>query len=125
MLNSHLEDANSGAEVYEAMSVASEDIMMKYSGCSEDIYESMVEINPECADSLCKIRFYLLVLAIINEPISNLEVANADGAALLFYLIYFFSIRRNDDCSRRESRGSDAQEVLPRYTVIWLSCRLC
>ncbi|XP_072247496.1 phosphoinositide 3-kinase adapter protein 1 [Leuresthes tenuis] len=63
MLNSHLEDANSGADVYEAMSVASQDIMMKYSGCSEDIYESMVEINPECADSL-----YEMMTAVDENP---------------------------------------------------------
>ncbi|KAM9726875.1 phosphoinositide 3-kinase adapter protein 1 isoform 1-T1 [Menidia menidia] len=55
MFNSHMEDnvnADDVTEVYEAMSATSEEIMMKYSGCSEDIYESMVEINPECAEGL-------------------------------------------------------------------------
>lgn len=57
ILKSHLEEAintDEGAEVYELMS-ASEDIMMKYSGCSEDIYESMLGIDPECAEDLCKL----------------------------------------------------------------------
>lgn len=44
------------------MSAASEDIMMKYSGCSEDIYESMWEIDPECAEDLCEIRQILFDL---------------------------------------------------------------
>lgn len=59
ILKSHLEEAintDEGAEVYELMSAASEDIMMKYSGCSEDIYESMLGIDPECAEDLCKIH---------------------------------------------------------------------
>lgn len=57
MLKSHLEDTintEDRAQVYEHMAT-SEDIMMTYSGCSEDIYESMVKIDPECADDLCKI----------------------------------------------------------------------
>lgn len=59
ILKSHFEEAintDEGTEVYELMSAASEDIMMKYSGCSEDIYESMLGIDPECAEDLCKIR---------------------------------------------------------------------
>lgn len=58
ILKSHFEGtikAEEGAEVYEMMS-SSEDIMMKYSGCSEDIYESMLGIDPECAEDLCKIQ---------------------------------------------------------------------
>lgn len=57
ILKSHFdEDVNTdeGADVYELMSATSEDIMMKYSGCSEDIYESMLGIDPECAEDLCK-----------------------------------------------------------------------
>lgn len=59
ILKSHFEGAintEKGAEVYELMSATSEDIMMKYSGCSEDIYESMLGLDPECAEDLCKIR---------------------------------------------------------------------
>lgn len=57
ILKSHFdEDVNTdeGADVYELMSATSEDIMIKYSGCSEDIYESMLGIDPECAEDLCK-----------------------------------------------------------------------
>lgn len=57
MLKCHIEDSintEGDAEVYESMS-ASQDIMMKYSGCSEDIYESMLGIDPECAEDLCKL----------------------------------------------------------------------
>lgn len=59
ILKSHFEGAintEKGAEVYELMSATSEDIMMKYSGCPEDIYESMLGIDPECAEDLCKIH---------------------------------------------------------------------
>ncbi|KAK2824012.1 hypothetical protein Q5P01_021187 [Channa striata] len=58
MLKSHLEETintDEVAEVYEQMSAASEDIMMKYSGCSEDIYESMLGIDPECAEDLYEV----------------------------------------------------------------------
>ncbi|KAF3708470.1 Phosphoinositide 3-kinase adapter protein 1 [Channa argus] len=58
MLKSHLEETintDEVAEVYEHMSAASEDIMMKYSGCSEDIYESMLGIDPECAEDLYEV----------------------------------------------------------------------
>lgn len=57
IIKSHFEGAintEEGAEVYEIMSATSEDIMMKYSGCSEDIYESMLGIDPKCAEDLCK-----------------------------------------------------------------------
>nr|XP_020459645.1 phosphoinositide 3-kinase adapter protein 1 isoform X2 [Monopterus albus] len=66
MLKSHIEDTiktEEGAEVYEPMSNASEDIMMKYSGCSEDIYESMLGINPECAEDL-----YEMMNAVEENP---------------------------------------------------------
>lgn len=62
MLKSHFEDTEEGAEVYEMMSTStSQDIMMKYSGCSEDIYESMLGIDPECAEDLCKINMILFI----------------------------------------------------------------
>nr|XP_046257711.1 phosphoinositide 3-kinase adapter protein 1 isoform X2 [Scatophagus argus] len=43
------------AEVYESMSTTPQDIMMKYSGCSEDIYESMLGIDPDCAEDLYEV----------------------------------------------------------------------
>uniref|UniRef100_A0A667YUL7 Phosphoinositide-3-kinase adaptor protein 1 n=1 Tax=Myripristis murdjan TaxID=586833 RepID=A0A667YUL7_9TELE len=55
MLKSHIQDSISpeeGGEVYEMMSATSQDIMMKYSTCTEDIYESMLGIDPECAEDL-------------------------------------------------------------------------
>ncbi|XP_069001282.1 phosphoinositide 3-kinase adapter protein 1 [Embiotoca jacksoni] len=55
LLKCHFEDnidADDGAEVYEMMSKSSQDIMMKY---SEDIYESMLEIDPECAEDLYEV----------------------------------------------------------------------
>ncbi|XP_034754539.1 phosphoinositide 3-kinase adapter protein 1 isoform X1 [Etheostoma cragini] len=58
MLKSHIEDSvntEDGVEVYESMSTATDDIMMKYSGCSEDIYESMLGIDPECAEDLYEV----------------------------------------------------------------------
>lgn len=64
MLKSHFEDGvitEESADVYELMSTTSQDIMMKYSGCSEDIYESMLGIDPECAEDLCKINMILFV----------------------------------------------------------------
>uniref|UniRef100_A0A3B4YVI5 Phosphoinositide-3-kinase adaptor protein 1 n=1 Tax=Seriola lalandi dorsalis TaxID=1841481 RepID=A0A3B4YVI5_SERLL len=64
MLKSHLEDTvntEESAEVYELMSATSQGIMMKYSGCSEDIYESMLGIDPECAEDLCKINMILFI----------------------------------------------------------------
>lgn len=38
------------ADVYEMMSGASQDVAM----FSEDIYESMFAIDPECVEDLCK-----------------------------------------------------------------------
>lgn len=58
MLKSHFEESintEENADVYEMMSANSEDIMMKYSGCSEDIYESMLGIDPECAEDLYEV----------------------------------------------------------------------
>ncbi|XP_035027605.1 phosphoinositide 3-kinase adapter protein 1 isoform X1 [Hippoglossus stenolepis] len=54
MVKSHFEDTEEAAEVYEPMTTrtTSREIMMKYSGCSEDIYESMLGIDPECAEDL-------------------------------------------------------------------------
>lgn len=45
-------NTDEAAEVYEMMSTSSQDNMIKYSGCSEDIYESMLVIDPECAEDL-------------------------------------------------------------------------
>ncbi|XP_041803883.1 phosphoinositide 3-kinase adapter protein 1 isoform X2 [Chelmon rostratus] len=56
MLKSHFEDSiktEGSADVYELMSTTSQDIMMKY--CSEDIYESMLGIDPECAEDLYEV----------------------------------------------------------------------
>ncbi|KAF7669946.1 hypothetical protein LDENG_00115140 [Lucifuga dentata] len=58
MLKSHFEDSintDEDGEVYELMSTTSQDIMMKYSGCTEDIYESMLGIDPECAEDLYEV----------------------------------------------------------------------
>ncbi|XP_005735114.1 phosphoinositide 3-kinase adapter protein 1 isoform X2 [Pundamilia nyererei] len=66
LLKCHFEDTintDESAEVYELMSTNSQDIMMKYSGCSEDIYESMVGINPECAED-----FYEVMTAVDENP---------------------------------------------------------
>ncbi|XP_062257453.1 phosphoinositide 3-kinase adapter protein 1 isoform X2 [Platichthys flesus] len=52
MVKSHFEDQEEAADVYEPMTTTSREIMMKFSGCSEDIYESMLGIDPECADDL-------------------------------------------------------------------------
>lgn len=62
MLKSHLSEED--AEVYEFMSATTQDIMMKYSSCSEDVYESMLEISPECADDLCNSNLILFVCSI-------------------------------------------------------------
>ncbi|KAE8280372.1 Phosphoinositide 3-kinase adapter protein 1 [Larimichthys crocea] len=64
MLKSHFEETintDECAEVYEMMSDNSQDIMMKYSGGSEDIYESMLGIDPECAEDLYE------VMSAVNE----------------------------------------------------------
>lgn len=66
MLKSHMEDTintDDSAEVYEMMSTTSQDIMMKYSGCTEDIYESMLEIDPGCAEDL-----YEVMTAVDENP---------------------------------------------------------
>lgn len=66
MLQAHLEDnlnLEDEPEIYEPMSNSSQDIMMKYSGCSEDIYESMLGINPECAEDL-----YEVMTAVDENP---------------------------------------------------------
>ncbi|XP_047206652.1 phosphoinositide 3-kinase adapter protein 1 isoform X1 [Girardinichthys multiradiatus] len=66
MLQSHLEDninLENEAEIYEPMSNSSQDMMMKYSGCSEDIYESMLGIDPECAEDL-----YEVMTAVDENP---------------------------------------------------------
>ncbi|XP_035461307.1 phosphoinositide 3-kinase adapter protein 1 isoform X1 [Scophthalmus maximus] len=58
MLKYHFEDTvntEEGEEVYESMTKTSRDIMMKYSGCSEDIKESMLGIDPECAEDLYEV----------------------------------------------------------------------
>lgn len=59
MLKSHIEDSidkEECVEVYESMVTTSQDIMMKYSGGPEDVYESMLGIDPACAGDLCKIN---------------------------------------------------------------------
>uniref|UniRef100_UPI0037E83035 phosphoinositide 3-kinase adapter protein 1 n=1 Tax=Semicossyphus pulcher TaxID=241346 RepID=UPI0037E83035 len=66
MLKFHFEDSintEESGEVYESMSTNSQDIMMKYSGCSEDIYESMLGIDPECAEDL-----YEVMAAVDENP---------------------------------------------------------
>ncbi|XP_034007863.1 phosphoinositide 3-kinase adapter protein 1 isoform X1 [Trematomus bernacchii] len=58
MLKSHIEDTintEEAADVYEKMSTNPQDIMMKYSGGSEDIYESMLGIDPDCAEDLYEV----------------------------------------------------------------------
>ncbi|XP_017279706.1 phosphoinositide 3-kinase adapter protein 1 [Kryptolebias marmoratus] len=53
-LKSQFEDAmnlQNDDELYEPMLTSSKDIMT-FAGCSEDIYESMVGIDPECAEDL-------------------------------------------------------------------------
>uniref|UniRef100_A0A3B4A2W3 DBB domain-containing protein n=1 Tax=Periophthalmus magnuspinnatus TaxID=409849 RepID=A0A3B4A2W3_9GOBI len=57
MLKSHIEETIAPEEegdVYERMTTASQDMLMRFSGQSEDIYESMLEISPECAEDLSK-----------------------------------------------------------------------
>ena len=63
MVKSHFEETEEDAEVYEPMvpRPTSQDIMMKYSGCSEDVYESMLGIDPECAEDLCKMNMILFI----------------------------------------------------------------
>lgn len=54
-------DAQGSANIYELMSATSQDITIKNSDSSEDIYESMLMIDPECAEDLCKIHTILFV----------------------------------------------------------------
>lgn len=63
-------------EVYEAMSELAE--IIKFTGCSEDVYESMVGIDPECAEDLCKIKFYFLILLHPFKPKSKLYSASCN-----------------------------------------------
>ncbi|XP_041866402.1 phosphoinositide 3-kinase adapter protein 1 isoform X2 [Melanotaenia boesemani] len=66
MVKFHLEDTantENDVEVYESMSTTSQDIMMKHSGCSVDIYESMLGLNPECAED-----FYEVMTAVDENP---------------------------------------------------------
>lgn len=60
--------------------------MMKYSGCSEDIYESMLGIDPECAEDLCKIYY---------DWINDLE--NDGGTKLVFNLLLLISPPPQDE----------------------------
>lgn len=65
MLKSHLEETinpEGDGEVYERMTASSQDIIMNYSR-SEDIYESMLGINPECAEDL-----YEVMTAVDENP---------------------------------------------------------
>ncbi|XP_008428260.1 phosphoinositide 3-kinase adapter protein 1 [Poecilia reticulata] len=66
LLQSHLEDnlnLDNEPEIYEPMSNSSQDIMMKYSSCTEDIYESMLGLDPECAEDL-----YEVMTAVDENP---------------------------------------------------------
>ncbi|KAM3606441.1 uncharacterized protein V6R79_016263 [Siganus canaliculatus] len=66
MLKSHMEESintEESTDVYEMMSNTSQDIMMKYSGVPEDIYESMLGIDPECAEDL-----YEVMSAVSENP---------------------------------------------------------
>ncbi|XP_072293488.1 phosphoinositide 3-kinase adapter protein 1 [Eucyclogobius newberryi] len=66
MLKSHMEEAINPeeGEVYERMTTSShQDILMRFSGCSEDIYESMLGIDPECAEDL-----YEVMAAVDENP---------------------------------------------------------
>lgn len=98
MLKSHLEesiDTEGSAEVYEMMSSTSQDIMMKYSGCSEDIYESMLGIDPECAEDLYE------VMTAVDE--------NPEEAMLrkFFQAKPNASVSTDDECLKREEAEND------------------
>uniref|UniRef100_A0A3B4Z007 Phosphoinositide-3-kinase adaptor protein 1 n=1 Tax=Stegastes partitus TaxID=144197 RepID=A0A3B4Z007_9TELE len=78
MLKSHFEETintDDGADVYEMMSATSQDIMKKYSGCPEDIYMSMVEIDPGCVEDLCKRNTVLF----IGSNIDIYDTVDADS----------------------------------------------
>ncbi|KAM8859713.1 phosphoinositide 3-kinase adapter protein 1 isoform 2-T3 [Spinachia spinachia] len=58
MLKSHIADSldkDQRVEVYESMVPTSQDIMMKYSGGTQYVYESMLEIDPTCAEDLYEV----------------------------------------------------------------------
>ncbi|KAJ3610615.1 hypothetical protein NHX12_022707 [Muraenolepis orangiensis] len=54
MLNNHIEDEDNECE-YEMMEGNRSLDIVRYSGHTEDIYESMLDINPECADDLYEV----------------------------------------------------------------------
>lgn len=90
MLKYHFEDTvntEEGEEVYESMTKTSRDIMMKYSGCSEDIKESMLGIDPECAEDLCKINVNFFIDFIITTMI----IAKLVVKLLLMTTVLFLS----------------------------------
>ena len=58
-------DSQGSSDVYELMSAASQDNPIKNSDSSEDIYESMLMIDPECAEDFCK-NHVILFVAINN-----------------------------------------------------------
>ncbi|KAJ0004966.1 hypothetical protein NQD34_011180, partial [Periophthalmus magnuspinnatus] len=93
MLKSHIEETIAPEEegdVYERMTTASQDMLMRFSGQSEDIYESMLEISPECAEDLCKI------LTPRHSPLSR---------------------RRERICSRQRLTGSRRREEEDPYNL--------
>ncbi|XP_074532213.1 phosphoinositide 3-kinase adapter protein 1 [Halichoeres trimaculatus] len=66
MLKTHLEESvhtEDSADVYEIMSNNSQDIIMKYSDGSADIYESMLDLVPEYAED-----FYEVMAAVDENP---------------------------------------------------------
>ncbi|XP_046886004.1 phosphoinositide 3-kinase adapter protein 1 [Hypomesus transpacificus] len=70
MLKSHIRESMAEEEdgdVYESMS----DNILKYSlnlGCREDIYESMIDLNPDCMEDL-----YESMEAVTGEPLNSEE----------------------------------------------------
>ncbi|CAL9688215.1 unnamed protein product [Knipowitschia caucasica] len=65
MLKSHIAETRDPeeGEVYECMFPSSQDILLKFAGHSEDIYESMLEIDPKCAEDL-----YEVMTAVSENP---------------------------------------------------------
>ncbi|XP_015235668.1 PREDICTED: phosphoinositide 3-kinase adapter protein 1 isoform X1 [Cyprinodon variegatus] len=64
MLQSHIiETLDEDVEIYEPMTNSSQDMMIKLSVCSEDIYESMLDIDPNCAEDL-----YEVMTAVDENP---------------------------------------------------------
>lgn len=113
LLQSHLEDNLNldneaeiyEAEIYEPMSNSSQDIMMKYSSCTEDIYESMLGLDPECAEDLCKISSVIKIIqaltkwcwwcdTIVTDEVMTVVDENPEEAMLrkFFQGIYIFLI---------------------------------